>query len=178
MIILKEAAELSACRLGDGSNLERLLLFSGKLRRNPDGTWLVFSRETDTQGQVAQIGDYVKLDSENCAYPNEKAWFEARHIPLGGTRYRQITRPTLAWCHREPMSEEIRFLLDTGRLWLDETDETHYFRAFLWGAELFAAKDAVIVFDEITRDESGAITEIQFHFLAWAEFVATCIVVG
>ncbi len=178
MIILKEAAIVRACRLGDGSALEQLLLFSGQVRKNPDGTWLVFSRETDTQGQVARTGDYVKLDSANCPYPNEKAWFEARHIHLEGDRYRQITQPQEAWCHFEPVCPALGFLLDAGRLRIDPADETHYFRARLWGAELFAAKDAVIVFEEITRDDAGAITDVQFHFLAWAEFLATCTVVG
>lgn len=173
MKIIKQAVVLDAYRLGDGTPMERDLTAAGKLLRQADGTFLVFSRETDTQGQVAQAGDYIKIDSAGFPYPNSRAYFEARHIHLGGTRYRQIVTPLEAWTIREPVSEEIAFLTAQGLLRMDPTDDTHYFRAHLWGAELFAAKDAVIVFDHVARDMTGRITRVDFHFLAWAEFLVT-----
>lgn len=173
MTIIKIATELDACRLGDGTEMERRLLETGKLRQCPDGTYLVFSRETDTQGQQAQAGDYIKVDSGGFPYPNRRAFFEANHTHLGGTRYRQKAEPMGAWTVSEPMPPEVRFLLDTGALRIDEQDEAHYFRAFLWGAELFAAKDAVVVLDRTTRNEAGEITAVKFHFIARQEFQIT-----
>lgn len=173
MYIIKTATELDAYRLGSGTTMEQKLLREGKLNKLPDGSYLVFSRETDAQGQVAQPGDYIKVDSAGFPYPNRRAYFESCHTHLGGTRYRQQASPLNAWTVSEPMCPEIAFLLERGLLRMDETDEDHYFRAFLWGAELFAARDAVIVFDQVTRDENGTVTDVQFHFLAWAEFLIT-----
>lgn len=173
MLIIKQATVLDAWQLGAGTDTEQTLIAAGKLKKQPDGSYLIFSRETDTQGQVALSGDYIKIDSAGFPYPNTRAYFEVNHVPLGGTRYHQLVTPLKAWTLREPMCEEIRFLTERGLLRINENDEAHYFRAFLWGADLCAAKDAVIVFDSVERDESGAITAVGFHFIAWAEFLIT-----
>jgi len=173
MRIIKIATELEAWELGAGTKTERDLLAAGKLRLLPDGTYLVFSRETDTQGQRAQAGDYVKIDSAGFPYPNRREFFLTHHTPLGGCRYRQTAEPLDAWTADEPMPAQVRFLLDTGKLRIDEQDEAHYFRALLWGAELFAARDAVVVLDRTTRNEAGEITAVKFHFIARQEFEIT-----
>ena len=173
MIIIKHETQLEAWRLGDDTAMERTLLESGKLRKLPGGQYLVFSRETDSQGQLAQAGDYIKVDAGGFPYPNRRTAFEASHTHLGDCRYLQKVQPLLAWTCREPLGPEIRFLLESGRLRIDETDEDHYFRAFLWDAELFAARDAVVVFTQVVRDMTGAVTDARFHFLAREEFLRT-----
>jgi hypothetical protein len=173
MKIVKIARELDAWELGAGTDTEARLLREEKLRRLPDGTYLVFSRETDAQGQIAQAGDYIKIDSAGFPYPNRRNYFLDNHIPLGDCRYRQKTPVLDAWTREEPMPPAVRFLLDTGLLRIDEQAPAHYFRAFLWDAELFAARDAVVVLDRVTRDENGEITGVDFHFIARQEFEIT-----
>ena len=173
MKIIKIARELEAWELGAGTDTEKILLDQGKLRRLPDGSYLVFSRETDTQGQQARPGDYIKIDSAGFPYPNDREYFLANHTHLGGCQYRQKTPVLEAWTREEPMPPAVRFLLDTGRLRIDEQAPAHYFRAFLWGAELFAARDAVVVLDQVTRDGNGQITGVDFHFIARKEFEIT-----
>ena len=173
MKIVKIARELDAWELGAGTDTEARLLREEKLRRLPDGSYLVFSRDTDAQGQIARPGDYIKIDSAGFPYPNEREYFLANHTHLGGCQYRQKTPVLEAWTADAPMPPAIRFLLDTGRLRIDAQDTAHYFRAFLWGAELFAARDAVVVLDRVARDGNGEITGAEFHFIARKEFEIT-----
>ena len=44
--------------------------------------------------------------------------------------------------------------------------QKRYFQAFLYGAPLSAARDAVLVFYEVNRDKTGTIQEIDFCFVA------------
>ena len=49
-------------------------------------------------------------------------------------------------------------------------DPEHYFNAFLWGAELSAARDAAVIFYSVDRDGTGGIADISFNFVAAKEF--------
>ena len=53
---------------------------------------------------------------------------------------------------------------------IDENDYEHYFNAFLWGADLSAAKDATVLFIDIDRDEQGNIVDISFNFVTKKDF--------
>ena len=44
------------------------------------------------------------------------------------------------------------------------------YRARLWGAELSAPRDAVLVFYRVERDEGGAIVDMRYNFVAREEF--------
>lgn len=54
-----------------------------------------------------------------------------------------------------------------------ENDPERYFNAHLWGADLSAAEDAVVVFYGVERNEAGEIADISFNFVAWEEFRRT-----
>lgn len=71
------------------------------------------------------------------------------------------------------MCEEIRFLVDNKKLVINEKDEEKYFNVFLWGSNLSAPKDAVIVFYDIEKNMEGDITEIDFNFVKREEFIKT-----
>ena len=169
---------IRACRLGDGSPLERELLESGGLRISPNG-YEVFSQEAQNgAGEVAQPGDYVKIDSAGVPYPNDRAFFEAGHIHVEGEFYRQITKPLNAWQAGDEPCEVIDFLRGTGRLVINENDPGRYFSAFLWGAPLSAARDAVVVFYTVKRDPDGNIQDVNFNFVERKEFERTYEVLG
>jgi hypothetical protein len=92
------------------------------------------------------------------------------HTHLQGDEYEQENKPLFIWQASDPLNEEIRYLLNTGKMTIKEDDYDHYFNAFLWGADLSAAKDATVIFYNIDRDEKGIITDIGFNFIAKAQF--------
>ncbi len=170
----KTGKRVTAYRLGEPSEVLDALMESGKVKPLPDGTYEIFSQEAvNGHGEVAQPGDYIKLDSTGNPYPNSAAFFEANHRAAGNGEYEQIPQPLAAWDVNEPEGEEINFLIDEKGLTIREDDENAYFNAVLWGAPLSAAKDAVICFYSITRDKNGVITDADFNFISRAEFEKT-----
>lgn len=172
MIIQKKAVKLRAWRLGDHSPMEEDLTARGLIQPAGEGEYLLFSQETRDCGQKAVTGDYFKVDGTGAPYPNDRAYFEKNHISLGDGWYLQKTRPLPAWNVDCPVCPELRFLLDKGKLTVDETAQDAYFSAFLWGARLFAARDAIIVFDRVELD-GDTVTDVEFHFVARDEFLKT-----
>ncbi len=163
--------------LGAGHPMEAMLIEEGAIRLLADGSYELFSQEAvNGHGQIAQAGDYFKVDTidgRHFPYPNSREFFLSNHTHLSGDEYEQINKPLLIWQTCDEPSEEIRWLVDTGRLTLKPQDPAHFFNAFLWGADLSAAADATLVFYSVDRDASGAITEISFNFVAKPEFDAS-----
>lgn len=172
MRVRKKTREVFAYCLGAGSAVERQMIRAGKIRPQADGTYRVLSQENDREGQIAQAGDYFKVDGAGAPYPNGRAYFLANHTPLGDDRYLQTAPVLNAWCLEEPDDDAICFLMDSGRLFVDETDPAHCFRAFLWGAWLTAAWDAVIIFDKVEWQD-GAVVDASFRFITREEFDRT-----
>ena len=168
---------VKAYPLGQGHPMEAALIEEGAIRLLPDGSYELFSQEAvNGQGQIAQAGDYFKVDTvdgRHYPYPNRREYFMSNHTHLSGDEYEQANKPLLIWQTSEPVSEEVRWLVETGRMTLKPEDPAHYFNAFLWGAQLSAAEDATLVFYSVSRDEGGSITDISFNFVARAEFEAS-----
>lgn len=173
--VIKNAGKMvQAYQLGAGSSMEQQLISEGKIHRIDDSTFELFSQEVHTgTGEVAKAGDYFKVDNAGFPYPNEKAWFETNHRQIDGDTYEQLPKPLEAWEATEPMTETVQWLVDNGKLDLDESSTEKFFGATLWGSYLTAAKDAVLVFYGVTRDEDGTITGVDFNFVARSEFEAT-----
>ncbi len=167
-------ARLYAYRLGDGTDAEKRLIRSGAIRPMPNGRYELFSLEAvNGKGEVARTGDYFKItvvDGAEYPYPNGKDSFESHHRHIEGDLYEQIGLPFPIWRAGEPICDEMRFLLQSGRLSIDEADNAHYFNALLWNAPLSAAKDAVVVFYDVVRDSNGIIKDASFNFVAKDEF--------
>lgn len=158
-----------AYELGAGTEIERLLIEEGAIRRNPDGSYRLFSKEAvNGEGQFAQKGDFFKVDTvdgRHYPYPNRRDWFLARHIPLGGDKFEQRVFPVPIWTRDDPPCDAVEALLASGRLRIDPDSKDSYYNAVLWGAPLSAAKDAVIVFHRLERDENGSPVNISFNFV-------------
>lgn len=170
----KEGKTVHAYCLGAGSPMEQKMLEEGKIRVRDDGVYELFSQEAKGEtGELAYPGDYFKIDSSSFPYPNKKEWFEANHKHINGDDYMQFPKPVDIWEADMPMCEEIQYLLSTDRLHIKVEDTANYFSAFLWGAPLAAAKDAVIVFYSVDRDEDGKIRDVDFNFVARDEFEKT-----
>ncbi len=161
---------VKAYQLGCGNPMEELLLKEGAIKKLEDGSYELFSQEAvNGKGQAAKPGDYFKvdeIDGKHYPYPNEKEWFESRHKHLSGDEYEQQPEPLPIWTKGEEISEEIQFLLDTGKLELKPENPKAFFNAFLWGAPLSAADDATLILYSVEREESGAIKDVTFNFVA------------
>lgn len=170
--------------LGAGSAMEASLLTQGSLRIREDGTYELFSQEAKNgKGEIAYKGDYFKVDHKedgDYPYPNSKAYFEANHrkSDRDADTYEQIPKPLEIWQAVDPVNDVISFLLERGRLTIKADDDKHYFNAFLWGTDLSAAKDATIVFYKVERDAAGMIADVDFNFVAKAEFERDYTVLG
>ena len=73
----------------------------------------------------------------------------------------------------DPMGPEMQYLVEHKQLTFHEDEPNRYFQAPLWGTMLSAARNAVIVFYRIDRDESGKILDAEFNFVARDEFEKT-----
>ena len=162
-----------AFQLGNGSDAEKKLIADGRIV--PRGEqYEVLSREsTDGRGEIADKGDYCKVDEGGMPYPIRKAWFEAHHLPLreylpvgaaAGTAvsaqsaeteygYVQIPEVLSAWMADDPEDEAVRTLLREGRLLLHPEDPEHFFEAELWGTRLTAPRNAVLVIYDLAERE-------------------------
>lgn len=168
---------VKAYPLGVGHPMELALIEEGAIQLLSDGSYALFSQEAvNGQGQIAHAGDYFKVDTidgRHYPYPNGREFFLANHTHLSGDEYEQLNKPLLIWQADDAMIEEIRWLVDTGRLTLKPQEPDRFFNAFLWGADLSAARDATLVFYSVDRDENGVITDISFNFVAKNEFEAS-----
>lgn len=158
-----------AYELGAGTEMERLLIEEGAIRREADGSYRLFSQEAvNSEGQIAQKGDFFKVDTvddRHYPYPNRRGWFLERHIPRGGDCYEQRVVPVPIWTKDDMPCDAVDFLLSSGKLRIDPEDRAHYFNAVLWGAPMSAAEDAVIVFHRLERNEDGMIRQLCFNFV-------------
>ena len=149
---------VKAYRLGAGTEMEKALVAEGAIRLRDDGRYELFSQEVKGEtGQVADVGDYIKVDIKNgkrYPYHNLKKWFEANHTHLEGDEYEQISRPVEIWEVGDKLDEkEIVWLTSKGKLVFNQDDEENYFSAKLWGTKLTQSKDAVVVIYSVTYDE-------------------------
>lgn len=164
--------------LGTGHEMEKKLCQEGKIKELPNGQYELFSQESHSgTGEIASSGDYFKIDSEGCPYPNKKKWFEGNHVHLEGDRYRQIPEIRDAWKVGEPMNEVLDFLLGKKLLKFCPENQGQYFETFREGTILTAAEDAVVVFYHVERDAEGNLTDVNFNFVARKEFDLTYSVV-
>lgn len=172
---IKTNTLVKAYPLGEGHPMEKKLVEAGAIRVHPDGRYELFSQESlNGEGQIARAGDFFKadlVDGKYYPYPNDREGFLEKHTHIEGDTYRQAAYPMPVWLDGDPMDEEIRFLLDTGRLTLNEEDESRYFNAFLTDCHESRSRDGVVAFYGVTR-ENGVITDVNFNLIERSYFEA------
>lgn len=165
---------VNAYCLGQGSEMEKLLIRLDRIRLLLDGAYELMSQEAKNGvGERAEAGDYFKVDLVDGVYfpyPNSRAYFLKNHTHIEGDRYEQKVVPLAIWQWGDEPCDAVAYLLETGKLRLDHEDEERFFNAFLWGADLSAARDATVIFYDIFRDASGAVTDVSFNFVVKEEF--------
>lgn len=159
----RSGRRVMAYELGGGSAVEAELLSAGKIELKSDGRYSLFSKEAvNGAGELAERGDFFKVDSHGYPYPNKRGWFFENHRHIAGDEYEQIPRAVAIWTVDDPVCAELEFLLSTDRLRLNVDSDARYFNAFVWGSHLSAARNAVVVFYEVNRDASGGICGVDF----------------
>lgn len=163
---IKQNTKRQAWEFGAGSDMEQKMIHTERIIKHPNGTYEVFSKEaTEGKGQMANTGDYFKVDTEGFPSPCERDWFKKNHEHIEDDWYLQIAKPLKIWRKDDPESEEIRFLIENDALKINKDDPEHYFSAELWGTMETAPSNAIIVFYSVNRDDTGKITSITFNFV-------------
>ncbi len=75
MVQKKHGKAVRAYELGAGTEAEQRMIAEGKILVHPDGSYELFSQETDQHGEHAKAGDFFKIDSSDQPYPNARAYF-------------------------------------------------------------------------------------------------------
>ena len=168
----RAAGPVTACCLGKSSPLERELIARGQVIPLAEGGFRVRTRESgENEGELAAVGDFVKLDGGGYPYPVRRESFLRTHRRTE-EGFTAIPRLLEAWAVGQPRPEALDWLLEQGRLSLNEAEPQRYFSAELWGTRLCAPKDAVLVFYQIDRDGQGQISDADFNFVVREEFEA------
>lgn len=168
-----------AYRLGYGSAMEQLLLQEGAIRRLPDGSYELFSKEAvQGSGEHALRGDYFKVDTAEgryYPYPNTREFFESNHTLVDAAQdlYEQQPKPLQVWQKEDEMCSEIAFLLHTERLQLCPADPEHYFQAELFGAPLSTSDKGAVVFYHVLRSPEGTVIDVEFNLVSEQDFAAS-----
>ena len=174
-VIKKNGIVRKAYRLGEANSVLARLMLERKIVPISGGEqYEIFSREAvignSGHGQLAEKGDWIKLDSAGYPYPNKKEVFEKNHKHIAEDEYEEIPKELDAWSAKEPMCEEIAFLIREKGLVLNEEYHKRYYTAPLWGTVESADKDAVLLFYSISCGENGTITDASFNFIEKSEF--------
>lgn len=163
----KSGRLVQAFELGANTPMEHELVREGKIQILNDGEYRLFSLEsTVSKGQRAKRGDFFKVDETTAGrfpYPLARKFFFANHkLVNGNNTFEQITKPLKVWLFGDKFSSEIKFLLKTGKLILDEKDTDHYYNAFIWDSHLTGSSADVLVIYSEKRTSDGELFSIDF----------------
>ncbi len=176
-IMKKKGNTVWAYQLNQNHPVLSQLMSEGKLRKKEEGLYEVMSQEAflgeSNRGQLVREDDYIKINEDGYPYPNESEFFEKNHHHIAGDCYEQIPREYAAWDLCEPMCEEVVYLMREKGLVIDRKDPERCFTARLWDTVESAPEDAVIIFYDIFRDDSGKILDIRYNFIIRKEFENT-----
>ena len=167
---------VKAYQLGSDHAVIKELMQKGKICALKDSKYEIYSQEAvngAVGGQIAMAGDWIKLDSTDSPYPNDKEYFEANHRHIEADTFVQFSKPLPAWDAKLDMCPEVTFLIEKKGLVIDETSSDRRYTAQLWGTTEVAAEDAMIIFYSISYDEAGNVTDCDWGFVEKGEFDRT-----
>lgn len=166
-----------AYKLGVKHECLEQLIAEGKIIDLKNGSFEVFSQEAvkseSGHGQVAYVGDWIRLDGAGYPYPSKDDWFQDNMRHISGDDYEQVPKELMGWTADMEMCPEIEFLIREKGLKLDENSFDKYFSAILWGYPEAADRDAVLVFYSASYNDDGAVTDAEYNFVERKEFDRT-----
>lgn len=180
-VIKNKGKMVNAYQLGSDNTVIKELIDNGKICNIGNGIYEIYSQEAVNGaggGERAMVGDWIKVDSKGCPYPNDKEYFVANHKHIGGDTFEQLPKPLSAWDERLEMCTEVAFLVEKKDLIIDEASSERRYTAQLWGTTEVAAKDAMIVFYSISYDDAGNVSGCDWNFVERGEFDRTYSMLG
>lgn len=180
-VIKNKGKMVNAYQLGSNNPVIKALMGGGKICDIGNGRYEIHSQEAvngASGGEKAKAGDWIKVDSKGCPYPNEREYFEANHRHIEGDTFEQLPKPLSAWDRKLEKCLEIAFLVEKKGLIIDETSSDRRYIAELWGTTEVAAEDAMSVFYSISYDVAGNITDCDWNFVERGEFDRTYSLIG
>lgn len=169
----KHGKIVQAYKLGEANIVLEQLIETGKIIDLKNGTYEVFSQEAvnsgSGHGQMANVGDWVRLDSTGYPYPSKDNWFRHNMRHISGNDYEQVSKELKGWTANMEICPEIEFLIHNKGLKLNENDYEKFFSAILWGNPEVADRNAVLVFYSISYDD-GAVIDAEYNFVEREEF--------
>lgn len=99
-VIKNKGKIINAYQLGSKHPVIENLISCGKILDLKNGQYEIYSQEAingEKRGEIAQVGDWIKIDSKGFPYPNDKKFFEKNHRHLDGDRFEQIPKKLYAW---------------------------------------------------------------------------------
>ena len=172
-VIKNSGKEVKAWKLGAASDMELQLIAEGKIVQKGN-TYELFSQESvNGFGEIAEVGDFFKVDNAGYPYPNKATWFLKNHRHIVGDTWEQLPKKLLAWESSDELTPEVQFLIAHKGLKLNHENPSHFFGAELWGTWLTATSFAVLIFYSVSYDNEGQVSDADFNFVARAEFEAT-----
>ena len=174
-VIKNKGTTVKAYQLGSNHEVIKKLMEQGKIRDLGEGRFAVYSQEAingKEGGEIGVAGDWIKVVGSGGPYPNDKEFFEANHRRIEGDTFEQIPKVLYAWNRKCGMCPEIRFLMETRGLKINEKSFEQYYSAKLWGTTE-AAADAMLVFYDIQYKEDGSVKDATFNFVARDAFEKT-----
>lgn len=176
--IKKSGKTILAYELGTDDDKLQSFMQRGEIKKISENEYEIFSQEAiNGKGQKAKTGDYIKIDSAQKPYPNDREFFQKNHKKISDdNEYEQIPKPVYIWQADDSMCDEVQFLLQNKGLIIEEGNNDKYFTAPLWGTTLSAKRNAYLVFYKIKRASDGEIIDIDFNFVENEEFKKTYVI--
>lgn len=175
-VIKNKGKTVEAYQLGSDNPVIKALMDDGKIYDIGNGRYEIHSQEAvngDSGGEKAMDGDWVKIDSKGCPYPNKKEYFETNHRRIEGDTFEQLPKLLSAWDAKLEICPEITFLVEKKGLIIDETSSERRYIAELWETTEVAAEDAMLVFYSVSYGMAGNITDCDWNFVERSEFDRT-----
>lgn len=176
-VIKNKGETVCAYQLGSGHAVLKKLMAQGKIKNLGFGRYEVFSQEAlngrSGHGQLAEKGDWIKIDAEGCPYPNKKEYFEENHRYVEADIYEQMPKTLYAWTADCGMCDEIAFLIAKKGLKIEKDSYERFYAAYLWGTLEIANRDAVVIFYNIIYAKNGDVIDAEFNFVEKSEFDRT-----
>ncbi len=172
-VIKNKGKLIKAYQLGSDNAVIKELIQNGKIYDLGDGRYEIYSQEAvkgGVGGEKAMAGDWIKLDSVDNPYPNDKEYFEENHRHIEGDIFEQCPKLLPAWDEKLEMCPEITFLVEKKGLVIDQESSERRYTAKLWGTTEVAAEDAMLVFYSIYYDETGNVVDCDWNFVERSEF--------
>lgn len=175
-VIKNKGKIVKAYQLGTDNAVIKALIKNGKIRDLGDGRYEIYSQEAvngGIAGEIAMVGDWIKLDGSGFPYPNNQEYFLNNHRYIEKDTFEQLPKPLLALDAKLGMCPELTFLMEKKGLIIDKASFDRHYTAKLWGTTEVASADAMIVLYSVSYDEAGNITDCDWNFVERREFDKT-----